>query len=255
MNSDGSCCDTIIITLCLNNRGETFRKEFLNIGEARSLVPDTVRMMALTATATQTSRQQICKHLGMVKPFLLVESPNRPNITYSVLAAETIKETFAPLVEEIRRKHTSMDKVIVFCRTYDDSSRIYLFIRSRLGVLGVQPVGAPDLSRLRLVEMFTACTHKDVKESILANFIIPEGYLRVVIATVAFGMGLDCPTVRRIVHWGGSNDIEAYLQETGGAGRDGMLSQAILYSISSHTNRLMDENMRNYTKNKEICRR
>ena len=68
-------------------------------------------------------------------------------------------------------------------------------------------------------------------------------------------MGIDCPNVRRIVHWGGSNDIEAYLQETGRAGRDGMLSQAILYSISSHTNRFMDENMKNYTKNKEICRR
>ena len=146
-----------------------------------------------------------------------------------------------------------MDKVIVFCCTYDDSSRIYLFIRSRLGVLGVQPVGAPDLSRFRLVEMFTACTHKDVKESILlANFIIPESILRVVIATVAFGMGLDCPNVRRIVHWDGSNDIEAYLQETGRAGRDGMLFQAILYSISSHTNRFMDENMKNYTKNRNL---
>ena len=97
MNSDGSCHDTIII-LCLNNGGETFRKEFLNIGEARSLVPDIVRMMAPTATATQTSRQQICKRLGMVKPFLVVESPNRPNITYSVLAAETVEETLAPLV-------------------------------------------------------------------------------------------------------------------------------------------------------------
>ena len=123
-------------------------------------------MMALTATTTQTSRQQICKRVGMVKPFLVVESPNQPNITYSVLAAETVEETFAPLVEEIRQKSTSMDKVIVFCHTYDDSSRIYLFIRSRLGVLGVQPVGAPDLSRFRLVEMFTACTHKDVREHI-----------------------------------------------------------------------------------------
>ena len=59
----------------------------------------------------------------------------------------------------------------VFCRTYDDSSPIYLFIQSRLGVLGVQPIGAPDLSRFRLVGMFTSCTHKDVKESILANFL------------------------------------------------------------------------------------
>ena len=57
-------------------RGETFRKEFLSIGEVRSLVPDTVRMMALTATATRSTRQQICKRLGMVKPYLVIESPN-----------------------------------------------------------------------------------------------------------------------------------------------------------------------------------
>ena len=71
--------------------------------------------------------------------------------------------------------------------------------------------------------MFTACTRTDVKENILKSFCDPEGLLRVVVATVAFGMGLDCPNVRRVVHWGSSSDIEHYLQETGLAGRDCML--------------------------------
>lgn len=93
-------------------------------------------------------------------------------------------------------------------------------------------------------EMFTACTLKDVKDSILYNFVKPTGVLRVVIATVAFGMGLDCPDVCHIVHWGGSHDIEAYLQETGRAGRDGLPAQALLYSISDYTNQFMDENMK-----------
>ena len=212
-------------------------------------------MMALTATATRSTRQQICKRLGMVKPYLVIESPNRSNIVYSVYPAETIEGTFAPLVEEIRRKRTSMEKVIIFCRTYDESSRIYLFLRSRLSVFGVQPIGAPDLSRFRLVEMFTACTHRDVKDSILVNFTCAEGVLRVVVATVAFGMGLDCPNVRRIIHWGSSSDVEAYLQETGRAGRDGMPAQAILYAVSHTVNRFMDDNMKDYVKNKEICRR
>jgi ATP-dependent DNA helicase RecQ len=80
-----------------------------------------------------------------------------------------------------------------------------LFLRSRLGE-GVQPIGAPDLSRFRLVELLTACTQKCVKDAILTTFRNPKGTLRVVIATVAFGMG---PNVRRIYHWGASNDVEA----------------------------------------------
>ena len=126
-------------------------------------------MMALTATATRTTRQQVCSRLGMVKPVLVTESPNRMNIKYIVESAENIEETFAPLVEEIRRLRTFMDKIIVFCRTYDDCSRIYLFLRSRLGSEGVEPIAAPDLSRFRLVELFTACTQKSVKDSILAE--------------------------------------------------------------------------------------
>ena len=59
--------------------------------------------------------------------------------------------------------------------------------------------------------MFSACTHPPVKDSILKAFGNPEGNLRVVVATVAFGMGLDCPNVRRIIHWGASTDIELYL--------------------------------------------
>ena len=77
--------------------------------------------------------------------------------------------------------------------------------------------------------MLTACTHRDVKDSILVNFIDPHGVLRVVIATVAFGMGLDCPNVCHIIYWGASNDVEAYLQETGRAGQDGMPVKSVLW--------------------------
>ena len=75
------------------------------------------------------------------------------------------------------------------------------------------------------------------------------------VATVAFGMGLDCPNVHHIIHWGASNDVEAYFQETGRAGCNGMPAQAILYSVSHTANRFMDDNMREYVKNKDTCRR
>ena len=67
-----------------------------------------------------------------------------------------------------------------------------------------------------------------MKDTILTKFHNPRGTLRVVIATVAFGMGLDCPNVRRIYQWGASSDVEAYIQETGRAGRDGKPAEALL---------------------------
>ena len=125
----------------------------------------------------------------MVCPYIVTESPNRPNIKYSVKAPTNIEEKFAPLVEEIRRMHVAMDRSIIFCRTYDDCSHIYMYLRSRLGAEGVDPIGAPDLVRFRLVDMFTACTYPSVKDAILKAFINPDGILRLVVATVAFGMG------------------------------------------------------------------
>ncbi len=96
---------------------------------------------------------------------------------------------------------------------------MYSFFRSRLQVESHEPIGAPDLSRYRLIDLFTACTPKSVKDAIVLNFCKVDGILRIVIATVAFGMGLNCPDIRRIIHWGPPSDIESYLQ---GAGRDNL---------------------------------
>ncbi len=119
------------------------------------------------------------------------EVPNRPNIKYVVHAnPDSLEETFAPLVEEIRYRSVQMDRVIIYCRTYDSCSMIYVYLRSRLKAEATEPVGAKDLAVLSLVDMFNACTTPAVKEKILQSFCSPGGVLRVVVATVAFGMGL-----------------------------------------------------------------
>ncbi len=159
-------------------RGDTFRKAFSELGDVRSLVADNVRMMALTATATKETRKAICRTLGMVSPAVISELPNRPNIKYAVHANPgTLEETFAPLMEEIRHKRTSMDRVIVYCRTYDSCSMIYLYLRSRLQEEMMEPIGARDLAQFRLVDMFTACTTPGVKETILQSFCSASGIL------------------------------------------------------------------------------
>ena len=200
--------------------------------------------MALTATATKQLRQKICKILGMANVGVVSASPNRPNIKYCVIQKpSSLEETFAPLVEEVKFHRLNTDRTIIFCRTHNDCSMIYLFMKSRLKQQFTHPIGAPDQSRHRLVEMFTSCTHPDVKNEIIKCFNDASAKLRVVIATIAFGMGMDCPNIRRVIHWGSSSDVEMYLQETGRAGRDGKQSIAILHNISGqyHVDDLMKQ--------------
>lgn len=136
-----------------------FRREFSNLAEVRSLISEEVHVMALTATATITSRRSICKVLGMCKPHIVCESPNKPNIKYLVSKKEMdVEESFASLVEELKKCRMLMDRVIIFCRRYDDVSHIFCYFKSRLGNGAFEPVGAPNLAKYRIVNMFTACT-------------------------------------------------------------------------------------------------
>ena len=213
--------------------------------------------MALTATATKSTRKDICKSLGMIRPVLILLSPEKNNIKDQVSEkTEGFEEIFAPIVEEIRSKRTNMEKTIIFCRTYEQTSHIYLFFKYMLGQAATEPIGFPNISRFRIIDMFTACTTSDVKETIISSFTKPDGRLRIVVATIAFGMGLNCPNVRRIIHWGPPSDTESYIQETGRAGRDGDTAHASLYYAKREiSGDLVDGSMNAYCINKTECRR
>ena len=154
-----------------------------------------------------------------ISPYVVTVSPDRPNISYAVVVPDSMEETFSHLAEELKTFREKTDRTILFCRTYDDSAHI-MFLKKCLYRQSVQPVGAPDFSRFRLFDMFCSCTQSDI---ILASFCSVDGTLRVVIATVSFGMGLDCPNVRRVFHWGDSPDIE-YIYPRDWSGRKGWTS-------------------------------
>ena len=103
--------------------------------------------------------------------------------------------------------------------------------------------------------MYTSITDDEVKSQIVSSFSDPGAPLRVVCATSAYGMGVDCPDVREVIHFGVPSDTETYIQqETGRAGRDGMPSLAILVPLKSATHQA-EKSMRGYQVNYDNCRR
>ena len=127
------------------------------------------------------------------------------------------------------------------------------FFQTQLGSNFCYPCDAPNLSKFRLVDLFTSCTELGVKNQILESFTSSNATLRVVIATIAFGLGVHCPDIRQIIHLGPPEDVEAYLQATGRAGRDGKSSIAVL--LKKKPRHLVDKAMQEYLDNDINCRR
>ena len=98
-----------------------------------------------------------------------------------------------------------------------------------MGSSVTEPQGYPNLSDFLLVDMLTAVLTAEKKEQVLQSFAKGEGKLHLIVATTAFGMGMDCPDVSRIVHSRMLNTREGYVQETGQSGRDGKSFVAVLY--------------------------
>ena len=108
-----------------------------------------------------------------------------------------------------------------------------------MGLGFTEPPGvSKNIVECRLVDMFFKGTAIDVKEKIIANFTTASP-LRIVISTVAFGMGIDCPDARLVVHLGAPSDIETYVQQVGRAGRDGNTSFAVLLHV--YTQQLLSD--------------
>ena len=213
-------------------------------------------MMALTATATTVTRQKIVRALCMKRCYSITTNPQKENVFYAIEVKTDLQEAFAPIVEELIMKRKATPRMIIFCRTYNDCHSVYLFFKHSLKEKLYYLPGAMKISKYRLVDMYTACTASSVKKNILTNFTVVNGVCRVVIATIAFGMGLDSPDVRTALHWGPSADIESYVQESGRIGRDGQRALAKLLYTRDLASKFVSDSMKAYCTNPDkLCRR
>ena len=209
--------------------------------------------MALTATATKYVRQTVARQLGMRVPAVITAPPCRPNVTFSVQGFSCIEDLMY-LVEQLRSEGKEMGRVIIYCQRIQDCADLYAFFQRSLGHHFLSPPDAPNQSRFRVVDMFTSITDLNVKTQIVKSFTISDAPLRIVISTLAFGMGIDCPDVRSVVHLGPPDDTDLYIQQTGRAGRDGAPARANLLWNKLNA-RFVQQRMKDYCHNREICRR
>ena len=197
-------CIAIDEAHCVSEWGHDFRPEYRQLAKLRTALPD-VPMMALTATATGRVREDIVTHLKLRDPQTFVASFNRPNLTYRVMPKDEPAKQIITFVR--KREHESG---IIYCASRATAERVAESLAGRGFLARPYHAGLDAAERARNQEMFL------------------RDDARIICATIAFGMGINKPNVRWVIHHDLPKNIEGYYQETGRAGRDGLPGDCLL---------------------------
>jgi ATP-dependent DNA helicase Q1 len=215
---------------CVSTWGHDFREQYKALGMIRTLFPS-VQIVALTATATKLVKDDVISILRMRDPMVFTQDVNRPNLFYSVrpkIGSEV--DHYRMILTYIKEEHSPDDCGIIYCLSRDNCEELALFLQQE-GIV---------------CDFYHAGMQANHRTLVQTNWQL--GKIKLVIATIAYGMGIDKSNVRFVVHETIPKSIEGLYQESGRAGRDGLPSHCLVFYSPSdviRVKRLIKMNLRN----------
>lgn len=194
---------------CISEWGHDFRPEYRRLREMMDLIDESIPCIALTATATPKVQSDIVKNLGLRNPKIFISSFNRPNLYYEIQPKINLEQTNKSIVRFIQL-HKNKSGIIYTLNRKTTEELAKMLVANGIKAVAYH-AGLDGKLRSERQDQFL---NEDVD---------------VIVATIAFGMGIDKPDIRFVIHYNIPKSIENYYQETGRGGRDGMEGKCILY--------------------------